>query len=409
MSNSGSGGATVRNGIDRLSECLRPGPRLKNIGLVSNSKALTCGGRVNLHALREAGFAVRFIFSPEHGYYADVRDGDYISDSEHPELKTPIFSLFTEGHSRNAIEEALAGGAADAVVFDIQDAGVRFYTYIHALGLTLSAAATLGIPAVVLDRVNPAGAAIVEGCLPEAEYFSELCPFSIPIRYGLTIGELARYLVGTLYPKTNLTVVKISDGYRRNMIFADTGLEWTPPSPAMVSPDTALFYPGTCLFEGTNLSEGRGTAAPFQIIGAPFLDAKKALGALNKNLDSLVPGEFDFITAEEAAFTPASSKHENLPCRGIRLGFRDGKPRPFRALLFGLILLKSVYDSCRGEFSFLFSEKSRRHFIDRLCGGAALRETLESGGPEAAYELYLKWAAAADEFSLSAAPARLYG
>jgi uncharacterized protein YbbC (DUF1343 family) len=398
----------VLNGIDRLISAPEAYSRFKKIGLVSNSKAVTAGFKINLRALAEAGFDVRFIFSPEHGYFANVRDGDYISDAEHPELKTPILSLFTEGHSRNSIVEALEGGGADAIVFDIQDAGVRFYTYIHALGLALSAAETLGIPLLVLDRINPAGASIVEGGLPRPGYISELCPFAIPVRYGLTIGELANYLAGAIYKNADLTVVRLSEQYSRNMIFTGAGLKWNAPSPAMVSPDTALFYPGTCLFEGTNLSEGRGTETPFQTIGAPFLNAGQAAENFRSNLKELGIEEFNFISVGAKAFTPASSKYENTLCEGLKLGFEGGAPREFRALLFGVLLLKTIYDAHRGDLKFLFSEKSRKFFIDRLCGGPELRETLIGGSIGDVYKLYLKWAEESRAFSLAAEGAKLY-
>lgn len=405
---SSNGRIMILNGIDRLIAAPEVYTPFKKIGLVSNSKAVTAGFKINLHALAEAGIDARFIFSPEHGYFANIRDGDYISDAEHPELKTPILSLFTEGHSRNSIVEALEGGGADAIVFDIQDAGVRFYTYIHALGLALSAAETLGLPILVLDRINPAGASIVEGGLPRPGYASELCPFDIPVRYGLTIGELANYLAGAVYKNADLTVVKLSEQYSRNMIFAGTGLKWNAPSPAMVSPDTALFYPGTCLFEGTNLSEGRGTEAPFQTIGAPFLAADRTAEALDSNLKALGIDEFDFISRGAADFTPASSKFESTPCKGLRLGFKDGAPRGFRALLFGVLLLKTIYELHRGDFKFLFSEKSRKFFIDRLCGGPELRETVTGGDICDVYKLYLKWSEESEAFSLKAESAKLY-
>ncbi|HOT77488.1 MAG TPA: DUF1343 domain-containing protein, partial [Candidatus Wallbacteria bacterium] len=237
--------ARILNGIDNFIAGRADYSSFKKIGLVSNSRAVTADFKINLHALLEAGFDVRYIFSPEHGYFANVRDGDYIDDGSHPDLNIPILSLFTEGHSRNAVAEALAANPVDAVIFDIQDVGVRFYTYIHALGIAMAASASLGTPIIVLDRVNPVGCEIAEGNIPFPEYISELCPFNIPVRYGLTIGELANYLRQTVFTGARLEVVKISGGYSRDMIFHRTGLRWNAPSPAMISPDTALFYPGT--------------------------------------------------------------------------------------------------------------------------------------------------------------------
>lgn len=400
--------ARILNGIDNFIAGRADYSSFKKIGLVSNSRAVTADFKINLHALLEAGFDVRYIFSPEHGYFANVRDGDYIDDGSHPDLNIPILSLFTEGHSRNAVAEALAANPVDAVIFDIQDVGVRFYTYIHALGIAMAASASLGTPIIVLDRVNPVGCEIAEGNIPFPEYISELCPFNIPVRYGLTIGELANYLRQTVFTGARLEVVKISGGYSRDMIFHRTGLRWNAPSPAMISPDTALFYPGTCLFEGTNLSEGRGTAAPFQIVGAPFFRPEETAAAFFSALNSLEIKEFDNIALEPLEFIPASSKHENISCRGLRMFFKNSSPQGFRALLFGALLLKAAFDANRENIKFLFSEKSRRFFIDRLCGAPALREAIIAGNFFELHSLYEKWTGACAAFSRVSASARLY-
>ncbi len=398
----------ILNGIDNFIACRAAYAQYKKIGLVSNSRAVTADFKINLHALLEAGFDVRYIFSPEHGYFANVRDGDYIDDGAHPDLNIPILSLFTEGHSRNAVAEAIAADPVDAVIFDIQDVGVRFYTYIHALGIAMAASESSKTPIIVLDRVNPAGCGIIEGNIPFPEYISELCPFDIPVRYGLTIGELANYLSQTVFTGARLTVVKISESYRRDMIFQRTGLKWNAPSPAMISSDTALFYPGTCLFEGTNLSEGRGTAAPFQIIGAPFFRPEETAAAFYAALGSLEIKDFENILVEPIEFIPSSSKHENVSCRGLRVSFKNGVPQDFRALLFGALLLKAACDVNRENIKFLFSEKSRRFFIDRLCGAPALRETIIGGDFFQLYSLYEKWAEACASFSRVSASSKLY-
>ncbi len=399
----------IFNGIDNLINNRHKYARYKKIGLVSNSKALTAGHKINLTALIEAGFDVRFIFSPEHGYFANIADGDYIADAGHPELKIPMLSLFTEGHSRNAISEALTGTkTVDAIFFDVQDAGVRFYTYIHALGLALAACEEKNIPLVVLDRINPVSAATLEGGFPAPDYFSELCPYSIPLRYGLTIGELALYLGGDVYKNAAVEVAGIQGAYSRDMIFPATGLKWNAPSPAMLSAETALFYPGTCLFEGVNLSEGRGTAAPFQTLGAPFIDAGAVIDSFYDNLNSLAINDFDFLTLNTTSFKPVSSKYQNSLCGGLHLNFKDGAARNFKSLLLGVILLKTIYDLNKSKINFLFSEKSRKFFIDRLAGGPALRETIINGDIYEIYNLYLKWAGEAKTFLNLSAGCRIY-
>lgn len=399
----------IFNGIDNLINNRQKYSRYKKIGLVSNSKALTAGLKINLMALIEAGFDVRFIFSPEHGYFANIADGDYIPDIGHPELKIPIMSLFTEGHSRNAISEALSGNkAVDAIVFDVQDVGVRFYTFIHALGLAIAACEKENIPLIVLDRINPISAILTEGGLPAPDYYSELCPFAIPVRYGLTIGELAIYLNRTVYKNAVVDVAGIMGEYSRDMIFSATGLKWIAPSPAMLSAETAIFYPGTCLFEGVNLSEGRGTQAPFQIIGAPFLDSGRIIDSFCCTLKTLAIKDFDFININETSFTPISSKYANSLCHGIQLNFKDGAARNFKSMLFGVLLLKTIYDLNKDKINFLFSEKSRKFFIDRLTGSPKLREIIINGDIYEIYDLYLKWSVEAETFSKAAAGCIIY-
>lgn len=398
----------VKTGLDSLLAALGRGEDRfglsdndKNIGLVTNSRALDSIGRSNLHSFLERGVGISCIFTPEHGYFANVRDGDYIADGSHPELGIPIYSLFTEGHERNAIAAEGAKENIGKLVFDIQDAGVRFYTYIHALGLAIAGAAELGVPLIVLDRPNPAGMEFVEGFLPERAFRSELCPFDIPVRYALTIGELARFIAGRHQPEAKVFVVPL-EGYTRKMYYGDTKMKFVPPSPAMVSPETAQFYPGTCFFEGTNLSEGRGTDAPFRKIGAPFCDGEKIAAGMKKYLSLR---EFDGIGVEPARFTPSQSKFAGVECGGVSL--KSGRPG-FAAMKFGLILVKTIYDIHKSEFEFVKSQKSGLYFFDRLAGTERIRKTIMEGAPEDVLALEAEWAPDREKFIRTAQKFKLY-
>jgi len=373
----------------------------KKIGLVSNSRALDERGEVNLTSLLGRGIKISCIFTPEHGYFANIRDGDYIADGAHPELGIPLYSLFTEGHEKNAV--AVEGGreGVSSLIFDIQDAGVRFYTYIHALGLAIAGARELGIPLIVLDRPNPAGLEFTEGFLPEPSFHSEICPFDIPARYALTIGELASFIAKKYYPGATVSVIPV-EGYSRKMYFADTGLEFHPPSPAMISAETAAFYPGTCFIEGTNMSEGRGTVGPFRIIGAPFCDAERICAALRGFLDT---PEFNGIKVEPVAFTPTQSKYEGTACGGVML---KSEKAGFRAMKFGLIVIKTIYDIHRKEIEFIRSPKSGLYFFDRLAGTSAVRETIVSGSLDDVIGLEKLWEPQIKKFGETCAEFKIY-
>ena len=391
----------IKFGIDSFLSDAQAYKKNAGVGLISNSSAVTGGGVINLAAIVEAGLKVKCVFSPEHGYFANIRDGEYIKDGKHPELDIPIFSLFTEGHDRNAIADNADAHGLDLLIFDIQDVGVRFYTYIHALGIALSASAACQLPLIVLDRPNPVSCALVEGSVPDPEYISELCPYMIPERYAMTIGELAKFLAGRVYKKAILSVVPVSN-YRPEMYYRETSLTWRNPSPAMVSPETALFYPGTCFFEGTNLSEGRGTAAPFQTLGSPFADGKAIAAGMR---DILALDEFSRISVTPCEFTPASSKFEKIKSSGVSLSASGSN---FRSMLFGILLLKTFHDRFKNDFKFIVSPKSGVHFFDRLAGGPALRSVVENGTRDDIFALFDSWKKENEEFARACSKTNIY-
>src|SRR5688572_16028385 len=331
----------VRFGIDRLihSELI---PRAARVGLATNDAA-RLSSDVNVTsrvALLDAGFNLVRLFSPEHGIGASAADGAHVADGIDPLTRLPVVSLY--GRTQRPSPEQLDD--LDLVLFDIPDVGARFYTYIWTLSHVLEACAAARKPLVLLDRPNPIGGEI-DACegpmLDEARFSTFVGRWNIPIRHGLTVGELATLWNVERGIGADLRVIKV-DGWTRDMHWPDTALPFVPPSPAMRDYETAVAYPGTCLFEGTNLSEGRGTEAPFRTIGAPWLDA----AAVAAGFDALQLAD---MRVEAVAFTPSGRKYAGETCHGVRL--RVDAPRVFRPVAAALHLLAIVIDLHRDRFS----------------------------------------------------------
>ena len=355
----------------------------RRVGLITNASGILPDLTDARTALQAAGAHVVALFSPEHGLHAAAPDGTTVP-SEREANGLPIYSLY--GATRRPTPEMLAG--LDVLLFDIQDIGARFYTYTWTMSLALEAAAEVGLSFIVLDRPNPIGGEIVEGPVLEPAYASFLGRYPLPIRHGLTIGEIARWLDGTLNLEADLTVIPMKN-WRREMFFDDTGLPWVPPSPAMPWPATALVYPGTCLIEGTNLSEGRGTALPFHLVGAPWIVGRRLAGVLNR-LD--LPG----IHFRPVVFQPAAQKWAAQRCSGVQLHV-TGR-RAFRPVAVGLHLLATVQALYPDEFAWRrSSEEGERPHIDLLTGTDKVRRALDGGVSVA--DLVASWADELDQFA----------
>lgn len=302
------------------------------------------------------------LFSPEHGFTGAARPGERVASGYDSVTGVPIYSLY--GITNAPTPETLAG--IDALLFDIQDVGARYYTYVWTMALSMKAAGKAGIPFIVLDRPNPIGGVLVQGNVLDAKFASFIGLYPVPMRHGLTAAELARLLVGELGVQVELHVVPM-DGWRRELSYDQLALPWVPPSPNMPSPATALSYPGTCLFEGTSLSVGRGTDAPFQQIGAPWLNADTLAARLNAYG---LPG----VRFEPATFTPVApgdGKWPEAQVHGVRFVVTD----------------RSTYDPTRAAVAALIEAKQRSgarwqwilpHF-DQLAGTDALRRAIDAG------------------------------
>ncbi|MCH9650629.1 MAG: DUF1343 domain-containing protein [Deltaproteobacteria bacterium] len=300
----------------------------KRLGLVAHSASVGRDGRHAIDLLRKKGFKLVRVFSPEHGLRGQAAAGQAVPSGRDPATGLPVVSLY--GVHKRPQPADLEG--LDALLFDLQGAGVRFYTYVSTLIYCLEAAAEANLELVVLDRPNPLGGNRIEGPVSaprdmEPASFVNLAPG--PLVHGLTLGEMAKLVNSTLPTKARLTVVPMK-GWQRSMIWKDTGLLWVPPSPNLTTANTALVYPGTALLEATNVSEGRGTDYPFQLLGAPWLERS----AIHPSKFRLTAAGFNL---QGASFQPEPSpaalepKHAGKPCLGLRVIVVNGTTaEPYR-------------------------------------------------------------------------------
>ncbi|MEZ4733515.1 MAG: DUF1343 domain-containing protein [Caldilineaceae bacterium] len=364
---------TVRFGIDGLLAHHRNTLQGVRLGLVTNDAATTALLPRPLtptrQALQAAGVPLYALFAPEHGLGASAADGAVINDAQDALTGLLVRSLY--GATYRPTPAMLAD--IDLLLFDIPDVGVRFYTYIWTLSYVMEACAEAGVPLWVLDRPNPLGGdlAKAEGpSLDEAHLASFVGRWAMPIRHSLTIGELARLWNGERRLGVDLTVIPV-ENWQRSQLWSDVGLPFVPTSPSMPSYETVLPYPGTCLFEGTNLSEGRGTTTPFRIAGAPWLDAYAVADTFNRQN---LPG----VVARAVQFSPTTNKYTDQLCQGIMVHVLDEDH--FRPVAAGLQLLATIIRHHPQQFQWLpyptaDSGAGYGHF-DRLIGQLWVREAL---------------------------------
>ncbi len=305
----------------------------RRIGLITNHTGLDSGFRSTIDSLNQQ-YRITALFAPEHGVRGDVAAGAIVENTVDPATGIPVYSLYRKDSKRLTDEMLLQ---VDIIVFDIQDVGSRYYTYLYTMLYAMESCAAAGIPFVVLDRPNPLGGDKVEGNIVHKDYLSFVGGFPLCMRYGLTIGEFAVMANETLNPRADLAVIRCS-GWKRSMQWPDTGLPWVAPSPNLPSFNSALLYSGTCLFEGTNLSEGRGTTLPFELIGAPYI-TQPALLADDMNRKKL-PG----VLFRPAWFTPYASKHKGLLCGGLQIHITNRHDiRPVQVAITLLYEIRSKY------------------------------------------------------------------
>ena len=349
---------TVFSGLDRL-HTVYDQIKGKRVGLMTNPTGIDRKLRSGIDILNGCCHLAA-LFSCEHGVRGDAQAGMDIDTYQDPETGVMVYSVY--GKSQRLSREMLA--AFDVLVFDMQDVGVRFYTYLYSLSYAMEACHEAGKPVIVLDRVNPIGGIRVEGTILNERFHSFVGEYALPSRTGLTIGEYALWVKSHLGLKElALTVVPLS-GWKRSMYLDDTDLPWVAPSPNCPTLNAALAYVGTCLFEGTNLSEGRGTTLPFELIGAPFVDA----GTLEKRMAAhALPG----LHFRRTSFVPSFSKHEGVLCHGVQVHVLDRETAPvFTGSMLLLEEIRRLHPDC-----FAWRENSREgsYPIDKLLGTDAYR------------------------------------
>ena len=339
---------SVRNGLDVLIEDYPDILKDKKIGLVTNHTGITKNMENNYKVFQmNPDIALKKIFAPEHGFFGEASAGAKVNYKNKNFKEVEIVSLY--GKNRKPTKNMLKG--LDLIIYDIQDIGSRFYTYISTLGMVIEAAAEQDIEIMILDRPNPISGKIIEGAILDTSFKSFVGYYPIPIRYGLTVGELTYMAINESWlsplPK-KITIVKM-DGWERSMFFDETHLPWIPPSPNIPNLETAIVYPGMCLFEATNLSEGRGTQKPFLQIGAPWIkkDLINRLKALNLEGVNINFTKFSPKTIPGKALNP---KFENDICYGSI--FKITKKHKFKALETALRKISIVNENYEDEFNF---------------------------------------------------------
>ena len=342
------------DGISRFDDLLQG----KRVGLMTNPTGIDHQLRSSIDILNER-YRLSALFGCEHGVRGDAQAGDRVDTYTDAQTGVTVYSVY--GKSDRMTREML--DTFDVLVFDIQDVGARFYTYLYSLSYAMEECAKAGKTVLVLDRINPIGGIRRGGTILDLRFRSFVGDYELPTQTGLTIGEYARYIRHYLKLDLDLHVAPLT-GWSRGMYLDDTDLPWVAPSPNCQSLATALVYIGTCVFEGVNVSEGRGTTQPFELIGSPWINA----AALEKRMAALdMPG----LHFRRASFKPTFSKYQNELCRGVQVHITDREKAD--VFLGGLKLLETIRDMYPEKLEYLSWGESRIHSLDKLLGTDAFR------------------------------------
>jgi len=360
--------------------------RGRKIGLVCNPASVDSQLRHVIDRAADAGSVIGAIFGPQHGFRSDVQDNmietPHVKDSRR---RVPVYSLYSE--TRQPTPDMLSG--LDALIVELQDVGTRIYTYIYTMANCMRAASRAGLRVIVCDRPNPVGGETVEGPILDDRFTSFVGQFPIPMRHGMTIGELAKLFNEHFGIHAPLEVSRMT-GWNRASYFDATGLSWVLPSPNLPTLDSTIVYPGAVLVEGTNLSEGRGTTRPFELIGAPWIDPEPFADALNSRQ---LPG----VHFRPVVFEPTFQKHARLACGGCQIHVIDRQT--FRAVETGVAVIDAFRAAGGTQFAWRDPPYEYEHAkmpIDILYGSSELREALAAGKTPS--EIAAGWAPALDSF-----------
>lgn len=364
--------APVATGLDRFIAGEAPeasGLRNSRLGLIAHPASVTPDLTHAADAIRTAGYDLRALFGPQHGARGEKQDN--MIESDHyldPVTRLPVHSLY--GEVRKPTPPMLDG--LDALFFDLQDVGVRVYTFVWTMALAMEACAEADIRFVVLDRPNPNGGTRREGPVLRPGYESFVGLHPVPLRHGLTCGELARWQNEERGIGCDLTVIPC-EGWRRSMLWSDTRLPWVMPSPNLPTPDSCVVYPGMVLLEGTNLSEGRGTTRPFEIFGAPWLDPTALTAQLSK-------AHLTGVRFRPCHFEPTFQKHAGVLCGGAQLHVTD--PHTFEPVRTAVEILVAAHALAPHDFAWRqppYEYEETLSPIDILWGHSGLREGVQDG------------------------------
>lgn len=388
---------TVKTGLEVLIQAGHPWVTGSRLGLLCNPASVNTGYAHARDLLRRRfPGQLRALYSPQHGFNAEKQDNmiesDHLTDGV---TGLPVYSLY--GATRIPTPEMLA--AIDVLLIDLQDVGTRVYTFIYTLSYCLEAAAAAGKRVLVLDRPNPINGRDLEGNLLEPQWASFVGRFALPMRHGLTMGEIARLFNTHFGLGADLEVIPMQ-GWRRAMWFADTGLPWVAPSPNMPTAATAIVYPGQVIWEGTNISEGRGTTQPFELFGAPFL-------APQKFLDLVGGPRLAGAVLRPCLFEPTSGKHAGQACRGFQIHVTD--PDRYRPYASSLRFLQAVFHLHGDHFQWKrdpYEYEFEKPAIDLIFGSREVRRRLCA--MEAVEALETSWQPALDAFRTLRRPYLLY-
>jgi uncharacterized protein YbbC (DUF1343 family) len=359
----------VKTGLDLLEKAWPKSLKASNIGLLVHPASINSQLKHSVDiCMQSKKFKVKTLFGPQHGIRGETQD-NMIEWEGFNDKKTGIQVYSLYGKTRKALPDMLKN--IDIIVIDLQDIGARYYTFVWTMALMMESCQQLKKTIVVLDRPNPIGGHIIEGPVLRPTYKSFVGLHKMPVRHGMSIAEIALYLNDHFYPKLDLHVIQMR-GWKRTMWFDDTGLPWVFPSPNIPTINTASVYPGMCLLEGTNLSEGRGTTRPFEVFGAPFIDP---FILVNKIQKFRLPGLF----FRPMYFLPTFHKHAGKICGGSQIHIIDReKFKPFKT---AVAILKSIYELYPNAFSWKnppYEYEEKLLPIDILSGTDRLRKDIEN-------------------------------
>jgi uncharacterized protein YbbC (DUF1343 family) len=359
----------VITGLENFIDSPPPFIRDKRLGLLCNPASVDRNfnhARELINSKFPGNLAA--LYSPQHGFFSEKQDNMIESENiTDPQLKIPVFSLY--GKTRIPTKEML--DPVDILIIDLQDAGTRVYTFIYTMSYCLEAAKKFGKKVVILDRPNPIGGETVEGNSLLPAFTSFVGRYPIPMRHGLTIGELALLFNNHFTIGCDLCVIPMK-GWKRKMFYSATELPWIPPSPNLPTPVSAIVYPGQVILEGTNVSEGRGTTQPFEIFGAPYIDTGKIISYLGGN-------NFPGAVLRPLVFEPTSNKWAKEPCRGFQIHVTD--PHTYKPYLTAIRLLHAVFINHPEEFKWKtppYEYEFEKLPVDLITGNPQIRHAIES-------------------------------